>query len=93
MVIAMNSIFAHNEDCPVREIGEGLVIMAPTGDVTHSLENIGAFIWQQMDGKNSLDDLLDAITAEYTVERTIAEADLRVFVNELVSGNIIVQVS
>ncbi len=93
MMIAMTSVFARNEDCPVREIGEGLVIMAPAGDVTHSLENIGAFIWQQLDGETSLEEVLDAITAEYDVERSVAETDLKVFVGELVAGNIIIQTS
>ncbi len=93
MLIAMTSIFARNEDCPVREIGDGLVIMAPAGDVTHSLENLGAFIWKTLDGKTSLDGVLDAVTTEYDVERSVAETDLKHFVGELLSGNIIVQVS
>ncbi len=93
MVIEMTSVYCRNEACPVREIGDGLVIMAPAGDVTHSLEDIGAFIWHQLDGAMDLAQVLDAITAEYAVERTVAEADLLVFVNELQSANIILQVS
>ena len=92
MVISMTAVYARNEDCPVREIGDGLVIMAPAGDVTHSLEHLGAFIWQQMDGQTSLDAVLDAITMEYDVDREVAEADLQVFVNELLATDIIVQV-
>ena len=93
MVIAMKPLYARNENCPVREIGDGLVIMAPAGDVTHSLEDIGAFIWRQLDGHTSLDTVLDAITTEYDVERDVAEADLQVFINELLSTEIIVQSS
>ena len=93
MVIAMTSVYSRNEDCPVREIGDGLVIMAPAGDVTHSLEDIGAFIWRQLDGKMSLDGVLEAITTEYEVERGVAETDLLVFINELLSTNIINQTS
>ena len=91
MVITMTSVFSRNEDCPVREIGDGLVIMAPAGNVTHSLENIGAFIWQQLDGQTSLGAVLDAIIAEYDVERAVAEADLQVFINKLLATDIIVQ--
>ncbi len=92
MVIEMTSTYARNENCPVREIGDGLVIMAPTGNVTHSLEDIGAFVWHQLDGQKSLDSVLDAITEAYSVERDVAEADLLVFVNELLAAEIIVQV-
>lgn len=93
MVTALTTIFARNEDCPVREIGDGLVIMAPTGNVTHSLEGIGAFIWQQLDGQHSLDAVLDAMTTEYVVDREVAEADLLAFVNELLTAEIVIQVS
>ena len=91
MVIALTTVLARNDNCPVREIGDGLVIMAPDGDVTHSLEDIGAFIWQQLDGKADLNTILDAITVEYDVDRAVAEADLQGFISELVAANIIVQ--
>lgn len=91
MVKTLTAIFARNEECPVREIGDGLVIMAPTGNVTHSLEDIGAFIWRQLDGKQSLEAVLDAITTEYSVDRDVAEADLLTFINELLTAGIVVQ--
>jgi len=93
MMIAMTSTFARNENCPVREIGDGLVIMAPTGNVTHSLEDIGAFIWQQLDGEKPLDMVLDAITVEYAVDREVAASDLLLFIDELLTSDIITQVS
>ena len=93
MLIAMTSVFARNESCPVREIGTGLVIMAPAGDVTHSLEDLGAFIWHQLDGKQELEAVLDAVVQEYAVERTVAADDLQVFVGDLLAANIIQQVS
>ncbi len=93
MVISMTSVLARNEDCPVREIGDGLVIMAPSGDLTHSLEDIGAFIWNRLDGKADMGTVLSAITVEYDVDTSVAEADLQTFVNELLAANIIVQIS
>jgi len=93
MLITMTSKFARNESCPIREIGDGLVIMAPTGNVTHSLEDIGAFIWQQLDGKKPLSMVLEAIMSEYTVEQEVAEADLQSFVSELLAADIVVNVS
>jgi hypothetical protein len=93
MMIATASVFARNEDCPVREIGGGLVIMAPQGNMTHSLEGLGAFIWQHLDGRRDLSAVLDAITSEYDVEREVAAADLFAFVNELAEAGIITQTS
>ncbi len=93
MASEMTSVFARNESCPVREISDGLVIMAPAGEATHSLEAIGAFIWRQLDGQQDLGSVLAAITGQYDVENSVAEADLQEFVSVLLAANIIVQVS
>ncbi len=86
----LNEIYAHNPDCPVRQIGEGLVIMAPQGETTHSLEEIGAFIWNQIDGVRSLEDILAAITAEYAVDRDTATEDLLPFVQEMANAELLI---
>lgn len=91
MLISNTTVFARNDKCPVRQIGNGLVIMAPEGNLTHSLQDIGAFIWDQLDGKNSLAAVLDAITGEYAVDRETAETDLQNFVSELLAAGVIVQ--
>lgn len=93
MSIEMTAVFARNESCPVREIGSGLVIMAPAGDVTHSLEDLGAFIWNLLDGTRELDAVLDAVVQEYDVERAVAADDLQVFIGDLLDANIIHSVS
>ena len=78
-----DTIFSQNKQCPVREIGEGLVIMAPTGNTTHSLEDLGVFIWNQLDGQRSLQNVLDAILDQYEVEEEQARADLVQFVTQM----------
>jgi len=82
-MLELQSILVQNPACPVREIGEGLVIMAPEGTVTHSLESIGVFIWNHIDGQNSLQMVLDAIVAEYDVAADTAREDLLEFVNQM----------
>ena len=44
MTIQLSAILVPNEKCPVREVGTGLVIMAPAGTATHSLLDSGATI-------------------------------------------------
>lgn len=88
-MLDLDLILKPNEDCPVREIGDGLVIMAPTGDVTHSLEEIGAFIWRQLDGKRSLKEIIDFMTGEYDVSHEQATADLQHFVGELMAADLV----
>ncbi len=78
-----NAVLTPNPQCPVREIGSGLVIMAPEGDTTHSLEDLGAFIWHQLDGQKDLNTVLAAIMKEYEVEEETARQDLQSFATQL----------
>jgi hypothetical protein len=89
-MVALTDVYTPNPACPVREIGGGLVIMAPEGDTTHSLEEIGTFIWNQMDGHTSLEGVLEAITTEYKVDRETARADLLDFVQEMVDAQLLI---
>lgn len=88
-MVDLNTIVAQNESCPVREIGNGLVILAPDGDLTHSLEGLGAFIWQQMDGKQPLAKILAAILDNFDVEEETARKDLLDFVGRLLDSELI----
>ena len=88
-MVALDNILAHNPDCPVREIGDGLIIMAPQGETTHSLENIGAFIWNEIDGTKDLAAILVAILASYDVDKATAEADLLQFTEQMLEAELL----
>lgn len=88
-MVDMAIILKINDTCPVREVGTGLVIMAPEGDMTHSLEDIGTFIWNQFDGRRSLSEIADLMVAEYDVDREQAEADLGLFVDQLLDAGLV----
>jgi Coenzyme PQQ synthesis protein D (PqqD) len=86
----LDTVFCHNSKCPVRPIGDGLVIMAPNGYTTHSLEDLGAFIWNQIDGKRDLQAILEAVLAEYDVDQETACADLLFFISQIEAADLIV---
>jgi hypothetical protein len=88
-MISLETVLKPNPACPVREIGDGLVIMAPEGESTHSLDGIGAFIWTQIDGAKDLSMVLDVLLDEYDVEREVAEPDLVQFVTELADAQLL----
>jgi hypothetical protein len=88
----MKTVLAHNEDCPVREIGKGLVIESPEQKETHSIEDIGAFIWNKIDGKNDLGTILDEILQEYEVAASTATEDLHTFITQLMEAGLVLPV-
>lgn len=92
VMMDMKTILAHNEDCPVRAIGKGLVIESPEAKETHSIEDIGAFIWNKIDGKNDLGTILDEILQEYEVAASTATEDLNTFITQLMEAGLVLPV-
>jgi coenzyme PQQ synthesis protein D (PqqD) len=82
-------ILIHHADCSAKEVGEGLVITYPQESTTHSLDELGAFIWRQIDGKRTLADILTAILAEYSVAEDKACTDLVAFADELLQAGLV----
>ena len=85
-----------NSDFIKRKIGTQYVIVA-TGAATKkfngmiSVNGTGSFIWDQLEKDLSLDALIDAIIAEYEIDRATALTDATAFVDKLVGVGAIVK--
>lgn len=88
-MVDLKTILTHNEECPVRPVGSGLVIVSPEGDETHSIEDIGAFIWNRIDGNKALGEILEEILSEYQVAQATAEQDLQDFISQLMEARLV----
>jgi len=78
-----------SQDFCVRQTGDDTVFLAESGEQLFDLNEVGSFIWQQMDGNHTLRDILDILCHEYEVEPAQAKADLEIFVEQLVNQKII----
>jgi len=67
----------------VKQIGTETIILTETGEELHTLDETGTFVWSQIDGKRTLDQILDNLCAEYDVPREEAQKDLFVFIDLL----------
>lgn len=88
MTIDFDTIVVANQDCPVREVGPGLVIMDPAGTATHSLDEVGAFLWRLLDGHRNLGQVVDELVAGYEVEPERAAADVQAFLAQLLAADL-----
>ncbi len=77
-----------SKDFILREIA-GEYILVPAGAASArlngliTLNELGWFIFKTLEKEQTLADLTDAITAEYDVERTVAQADALEFLHQL----------
>jgi hypothetical protein len=53
------------------------------------LNPLADFIWQQLDGERTLDELLAAIVEHFAVDREQARADMVEFVGQLLEQNLL----
>ena len=72
-----------NQNFCKREIDGETVLLAESGNQYISLNIVGSFIWQQVDGNHSLADILDILCDEFEVDQDRALADLDAFVTQL----------
>ena len=73
--------------------GEYILIplAASTADVSSifNLNETGAAIWEKLDGKKSLKDIIAEIQGEYEVEDYRLEKDIISFIDEMISAKLI----
>lgn len=73
----------------------GTNVVVPLGDNTVSFKAIitlnetGAFLWQQLETEKTPDDLLKAMLSEYAVDEATAKADILEFVDNLKKANLL----
>jgi hypothetical protein len=58
----------------------------------YNLNEIGAFVWEHLDGGRNLATIKNQILDEYEVSHREAEADLSAFVTELVEIEAVIRV-
>ncbi|MBQ8572122.1 MAG: PqqD family protein [Ruminococcus sp.] len=54
-----------------------------------NLNEVGAFLWHQLENENTVEGVLAAMLEEYEVDEATAKADLIRFIKELEDANLI----
>jgi len=80
--------FAKDGAIVARRIGDEFILVPihqKAGDVDciYTLNEVGASVWELLDGQTPLADIRDAIVQEFDVSHEEAEADLVAFVQQL----------
>ena len=79
-----------SEDTASRIIDGEAVIVIPQEGVVTVLNETGAGIWQLLDGRNSVEDIINIISSEFDVSREEAEKDTLDFIEELIGKDMVV---
>ncbi len=73
-----------NPDCAYREIGdEGGLVVLPGRSEVKVLNPAGLRIYSLLDGKNTVEEIVAAVTSEFEVPAETARKDVQEFLGEL----------
>jgi hypothetical protein len=81
----LKSILSHSSSIVTRKTGNEYVLVPITNNIAdmnsvYTLNETGAFIWEQIDGKKSIEEIITALTNVYDIDKHNAESDVNSFV-------------
>jgi hypothetical protein len=89
-----DQVFVRSQSVVSRRVaGETLIvpIRGKVGDLAsiYSFNETGSLIWQMLETPRSLNELIDVVEAEYSVEREQAEHDATQFLNDMLAVGLV----
>ncbi len=90
----MDSIPIRNENIIFRKIEDEYILvpmLASSDEVEHifNLNQVGADVWERIDGKKTVKDIVGALVMEYEGEPEEVEGDVIEFLNDILDAGII----
>lgn len=82
-MVLLNNRIAKNKKIPWRIIeGEAILVDVDKGEIIH-LNPVGAEIWNSIDGKKSVKEIIEHICNQFEVDKETAEEDTLKFLERL----------
>ena len=87
-MISLSSIPSHSPEVVFRRINDEFLLIPLTDNIAdmdslYRLTETGAFIWEQIDGKRTVKDIIKSLTDEYEIDNEIASKDVLDFVKNM----------
>ena len=84
----LNSVYSHSAHIVTRKTGTEYVLVPVANNIAdmnsvYTLNETGAFIWELIDGKRNIGEIIDRVTEEYEIDRDSAAKDVFFLINNL----------
>ncbi len=84
----LDTVFARSESVVSRKIVDELILVplrktAAEMETLYTLNEVGARVYELIDGERRVKEIVESIVSEFDVERGDAETDVRVFIEQL----------
>jgi hypothetical protein len=93
----LKSIPSHSPKVVTRKTGNEYVLVPVSNNIANmnnvfTLNETGAFIWDQIDGVKSIEEIIAALVSEYDIEMSAASSDVFSFLKKMCDYLVIEQV-
>jgi methyltransferase-like protein len=84
----LNKLFNSKSQFAIRNVGNEKVLVPLKNNIANmteifTLNEVGSFIWDKIDGKNTEEDIIIAITNEFDIDESTARKDLTEFIEKI----------
>ena len=84
----LKSILSHSPSIVTRKTGNEYVLVPIANNIAdmnsvYTLNETGAYIWEQIDGKKNVEEIILAVTEEYVIDNENASADVFSFIDDM----------
>jgi 5'(3')-deoxyribonucleotidase len=84
----LNTILSHSKSVVTTKTGNEYVLVPVANNIAdmnsmYTLNDTGAFIWEHIDGKNCVEDIINELTKEYEVDYATASNDVFSFIDDM----------
>jgi methyltransferase-like protein len=84
----LKSVLFHSSEIVTKKTGNEYVLVPLTNNIAdmnsvYTLNETGAFIWELIDGKKNIEEIISAFTEEYEVDLETASKDVGLFIDNI----------
>lgn len=85
---SLKSILSHSKLIVTRKTGNEYVLVPVTNNIADmnsvfTLNETGAFIWELIDGKRNVEEIINKLTIDYDIDKKSAEEDVFSFIEKM----------
>lgn len=84
----LKSILSQSTSIVTRKTGNEYVLVPITNNIAdmnsvYTLNETGAFIWEHIDGRRTVEELITELMREYEIDKQNAESDVFIFIDNM----------
>ena len=88
IMTGLKSILSHSPSIVTRKTGNEYVLVPIANNIAdmnsvYTLNETGAFIWEQINGKRTVEEIISILTEEYDIDNNTASEDVFSFIENM----------